>query len=198
MAGPTSIILLIILGAIIAIPLGVILVIYLLVPLFTGIGWVIRQIFRFIFGEIGDLLRIVGAIITAVIMVPMTIASIILGRWSASAHYGRAIKHELAAGGTSLYRVVIGHPARLLCLTALTDGIENRIPQVVAHAPGSDAPGKLTGKFDGYKIVGSLPGGGSGGKLYVAEPDEIKRASFARQASGHGLPDPDVRQVDLQ
>jgi serine/threonine protein kinase len=198
MAGPSAVILLIILGAIVAIPLGVILVIYLLVPLFTGIGWVIRQIFRFVFGEIGDVLRIFGAVITAIFMVPLTIGSIVLGRWSASAHYGRAIKHELSAGCKSLYRVVIGHPARLLCLTALTDGIENRIPNVVARAPGSDTPGKLTGKFDGYKIIGSLPGGGSGGKLYVAEPDEIKRASFARQAARHGLPDPDVRQVVIK
>jgi serine/threonine protein kinase len=198
MAGPTSIILLIILGAIVAVPIGVILVIYLLVPLFTAIGWVIRQAGRFVYGEVTDILRIVGAIITALVMVPLTIGSIILGRWSASAHYGRAIKHELVAGVKSFYRVVIGHPARLFCLTALTDGIENRIPQVVAHAPGSDAPGKLTGKFDGYRIIGSLPGGGSGGKLYVAEPDEIKRASFARQAARHGLPDPDVRQVVIK
>jgi len=59
-------------------------------------------------------------------------------------------------------------------------GLEERIPEAVANAPGSDKPSRRTGTFEGYTIVGSLKTGGSGGKLYVAEPDEKKAASFAR------------------
>jgi len=47
----------IILGALIAIPVGIIALIYLIVPLFKAIGFVIRQVVRFIGGEIGDALR---------------------------------------------------------------------------------------------------------------------------------------------
>ncbi len=39
------------------------------------------------------------------------------------------------------------------------------------------------GKFEGYEIIGTLPGGGSGSRLYVARPNAIKLAGFVRD--GH-------------
>lgn len=172
-------VLLVILG-IVAFIVGAGLVVALLVPVVKGVIWLFKQVFRFIFGEIADVLRFVGAIVTAIFMVPLIIANVVLGRWSASAHYGKALQSEVVNLGTCLYRIAIGHPAKLLCLTPLTEGIERRLPQAVAQAPGADRPAKRAGKFDGYTIVGSLPGGGSGAKLYIAEPDEQKRAIFAR------------------
>jgi serine/threonine protein kinase len=47
------------------------------------------------------------------------------------------------------------------------------------HTPGPDKPKRGQG-FDGYKVVGSLPSGGSGAKLYVADPTEDKRAALSR------------------
>jgi len=182
MAGPSVLIML--LAALVAIPIAVLLVIYVLVPIFKGIGWFIRQIFRFIAGEIGDFLRLIGALITAVVFIPLVLLNIVIGRWSAASHFGRAIQGELTSAGAAVYRIAIGHPARLLCLTALTEGIEKRIPEVVAAAPGRDRPARArTQQFEGYEIVGSLKGGGSGGRLYVARPDAMKLASLER--SGH-------------
>ncbi len=183
----------ILLAAVIAIPVGIVAVLYLIVPFFKAIGWVVRQAFRFIGGEIGDGLRIIGALITQLFLFPLIIINVLIGRWSASAHYGRALKAEFKTTFACLYRMGIGHPARLLCLTALTDGLEKRLPEVMAAAPTSDKPsGKTTGQFEGYTIVGSLPGGGSGGKLYVAQPDAMKLAIFARNGR------PDVRQVVIK
>ncbi len=184
---------LIVLGALIAIPLGIVAVIYLIIPLFKAIGWLFRQVFRFVFGEIGDLLRFTGAIISQIFLIPLVIGNVLIGRWSASAHYGRAIGSEFKTAFKSLYRMGIGHPAKLLCLSPLVDGIEKRIPQAMAAAPGADRPSKSrAGQFDGYTIVGSLPGGGSGGKLYIANPDAIRLAGFARQGQT------DVRQVVIK
>lgn len=185
--------LLAIIGSLLAVCVAVILVMMVVVPLFKGIGWCLRQAGRFVVGEIGDGLRIVGAIITQVILLPLIVANVLIGRWSAAAHFGRAFQSEFRTTGLCLYRMGIGHPARLLCLTALTDGLEKRLPEVVAAAPTADRPSKrTTGQFEGYRIVGSLPGGGSGGKLYVAEPDTMKRAVFARNGRE------DVRQVVIK
>lgn len=170
-----------ILAGVIAIPFAIFAIVYLIVPVAKGIGWLFMQLFNFIAGEIGDLLRIVGSIATSIVLIPLTIVNVLIGRWSASAHYGRAIQAECLSIGRSLYRIAIGHPAKLLCLTPLTEGLEKRIPEVVAAAPGSDRPSKRLGQFDGYTIVGSLPGGGSGGRLYIAEPSPEKVAAFARQ-----------------
>lgn len=166
------------LAAVVVTVLGVI---YLVVPFFKGVGWLVAHLFRFIFGMIGDTLRAVGSVITSIFLVPLTVGSIAIGRWSATSHYGRAIKGEVATLGRCLYRVFVGHPCRLFGLTALTEGLEKRLPEVMAAAPGADAPKGRVSQFEGYTVVGSLPGGGSGGKLYVAEPTPAKLAALARQ-----------------
>lgn len=185
-------VLLIVLGVIVAIPLGVFLIIYLFVPAMKGIAFLFKHLWRFLSGMIYDALRFVGAIVTSIVLVPLTILNVLVGRWSASAHYGKAIGGEIRNAFLCLYRIAIGHPFRFLGLAAVTEGIEKRLPQVVAFAPTSDLPNKRTGQFDGYKIVGSLASGGSGGKLYIAEPDAIKQAVFARAGR------PDVRQVVIK
>lgn len=45
-------------------------------------------------------------------------------------------------------------------------------------APGKDKP-RRTDQFEGYRVVGSLPTGGSGAKIYVADLDDKKRRSLA-------------------
>lgn len=166
---------------------------YVIIPIFKGVGWLIAHIFTFIGREISDVLRSIGGVITSIVFVPLVLFSIILGRWSSAAHYGRSLQSEIGAIASAFYRLVIGNPARLFCMTSLVDGIEQRLPAAVAAAPGPDRPSKArAGQFDGYKIVGSLPGGGSGGRLFVAEPDELKRAIFQRQGLG------DIRQVVIK
>lgn len=168
------------LGAILAVVVVVLAVIYLIVPVFKGIGWLLKQVFTFIGGMLTDALRAVGTVLMVLILTPLAVGSIIIGRWSATAHYGRAIQNEFKTAGACLYRIVIGHPARLLCLTPLLDGVERRLPEVVAAVPGRDAPRGRAGQFAGYRIVGSLPTGGSGSRLYIAEPEQIRLAAFER------------------
>ncbi len=172
--------------------LAAILITVILVPVFRGVGWVLRHVFAFIGGEIRDALRLVGSALTAIVFSLLVVANILIFRWSASAHFGRAFTAELAAGGASIYRILVGHPARLLGLKSLVDGIEHRVPQAVAAAPTSDRPSRRTGQFENYRIIGSLAGGGSGGKLYIAEPDQLKLAAFARNGQH------DVQQVVIK
>lgn len=151
---------------------------------FSAIGWLIRHVFTFVRGMVTDSVRAVGAIIAGLFFVPLAVGNVVIGRWSAASHYGRAIQDEAAALGHCVYRVAIGHPARLLLLGGLTEGLEKRVPQAMQQAPGSDRPGAKVGQFDGYSIVGSLPTGGSGAKVYVAEPTPSKKAALARAGRG--------------
>lgn len=174
----------VVLGLLLGVVLAVVLVMYLIVPLFKAIGWIIKRIFAFIGGEIADLARFIGALITALVLVPLVLGTIVIGRWSASAHFGRALQREFSTLGGCLYRIFLGHPARLVGLAPLTEGLEQRIPDVVRATPGADKPAGRVGQFEGYKIIGSLMGGGSGAKLYIAEPDAVRRAALERQGFG--------------
>jgi len=160
--------------------LAVFLMVYLVVPVLKGIGWLIRHVFRFFAGMVTDVCRFIGSLVLSVLYVPMVLGNIVIGRWSASGHYGRAFMNEVSAMGLALYRVGIGHPARLFGLGGMLEGVENRLPAVVAGAPTADIPGPRTGQFEGYRIIGSLAAGGSGAKLYIAEPDSVKRQQLAK------------------
>lgn len=180
-----------ILVSVLAVSAAVVALIFLIVPIFKGLGWAVTNLFkgiawlamhiwRFVSGMLGDSVRAIGGIITTIVFIPLVLGNIVIGRWSAAKHFGVGVQDEIAGVGHCLYRVVIGHPAKFLLLHGLVEGIEKRVPDAVAQSPGSDKPGKRTGQFDGYTIVGSLQGGGSGGRLYVAEPDDRKKAAFAR------------------
>jgi len=175
---------------------GVIVAVFgaiVLVKALKLVGELIAHILRFVLGMITDTLRTIGAIVLAMVLAPLILLNVVIGRWSASAHYGRAMKNEIKTVFVSFYRVLVGHPFRLVGLAGVTEGLEKRLPQVMADAPGADKPSKKrVGMFDGYTIIGSLPGGGSGGRLYIAEADELKLAGFARQGA------PEIDQVVIK
>ncbi len=168
------------LGVLMAVVVGAVLFVMLLIPLFKALGWLISRVYRFIAGEIGDIFRTIGAVLLAFFYIVAIVANIVITRWSAAMHYGRAFQSELRTAGACLYRIALGHPLRLLGLSGMTEGFERRLPEVVRAAPGADTPGPRTGQFEGYQIVGSLAGGGSGAKLYIATPDTVKSAAFSR------------------
>ena len=157
----------------------ILFIVHVLAPLMSLTGTFLGRVFKFIGGEIGDALRIVGALVTALVFLPMALGSVVIGRWSAARHYTGAARDEFAAAGACVYRIFLGRPAWFFGLGSLTEGIERRVPDVVARAPGSDKPSRRAGAFEGYTVVGSLPPGGSGAKLYIAEPEGRKRDAFA-------------------
>jgi serine/threonine protein kinase len=166
---------------IVVIGLGVVL----LGKILAGIGALVSHVFSFIFGVIGDGGRIVGSLVLLPIFALLVTGSVLIGRWSAAGHYGRAFSTEMSSVFGCCYRILIGRPLTLIGLRSATEGLEQRLPQVMAAAPGRDKPSKKrVGMFEGYTIVGSLQGGGSGGKLYIAEPDAMKRAAFERRGLG--------------
>ncbi|MHC5113072.1 MAG: serine/threonine protein kinase [Planctomycetota bacterium] len=177
-----------------AIAASVLVLIFVLVPVFKGLGWLITNLFRgigwlvahvfeFVGGMIGDVVRFVGALIALVVLSPMALLNVVIGRWSAAGHFAESVKREVKVAGSCVYRFCIRRPLKLVLLHGLLEGVEERVPEAMAAAPSSDKPSKRTGQFPGYTIVGSLKGGGSGAKLYIAHPDDSVRARY------RGMPD---------
>lgn len=151
------------------------------------VGKLVRRIAFFVRSVVLDILRFGGATLTALVMIPPVNLNIFTGRWSRANHYGKALEREVREMALCLYRIGIAHPARLLGLNALTEGLEKRLPEVVAKAPGPDRPRGGFDRFEGYRVVGSLPQGGSGARIFLAEPGADKRTDFTN--AGYVVPD---------
>lgn len=147
-----------------------------------GLVALIRHILRHLVGIVVELVRAVGALIAALLLPLAVLFQVGRGRWSQSRHYGTALTDELGNAAAALYRATLAHPLKLVGLGALLEGVEHRVPEVMAAAPGPDAPKAGPKKaFEGYVITGSLPAGGSGAKLWIAKPTEAKHAALAAQ-----------------
>lgn len=165
---------------------AMLLLFFVMVPLFKGvgyaiggvfrlIGWLIMHVFNFVSGMLTDSVRLVGAIIAMIVFLPFVPLNIVIARWSAATHFATSIKREMKVAGLCLYRIALQRPLRFVLLHGLLEGIEQRVPEAMAAAPRAERPRRRAGQFEGYEIVGSLPGGGSGAKLYIAKPDEANR-----------------------
>jgi len=200
----------IVLAVVVGIPVGVLVIIYLVMPVCRGVAWIIGQAVKFAVATVTDLARLVGIVLTGGSFAGLSALNVLLGRWSAAQHFGRALEAEGRALATCIFRLVVGHPARLFGLKSMIEGLEQRLPQVMAAMPPATnvdvhyqdepaiidrvAPGSIksgpvkAGQFNGYKVIGTLAGGGSGGKLYIAQPEPAKLAALSRQGF-HGVGD---------
>jgi len=154
LASPLGLVLLFV-GGMIALVLAIMLLVYIVVPLFRGIGWLIGRFFwfigaaiahvgRFVIFMIRDTFRAIGAIPTAIIFALLSTGSVVIGRWSAAAHFAESMKNEFKTLGVSLYRIGLAHPLRLVGLDSMLEGIEQRVPAALADAPGpyvTEVPG---------------------------------------------------------
>ncbi|MEM9801040.1 MAG: hypothetical protein AAGA20_12005 [Planctomycetota bacterium] len=154
-----------------------------------GVGATVRHVARFVRGELIDSLQFAGGVMTAGVILPLAAANLAIGRFRASRHYARAFEDELMSALASLYRVGVGHPVRLLGLGALTDGLERRLPELVAREPRTDPVrgqrrrGDIDAPpaFDGYKIERELQAGGSGARLFLASPTSTHAEELGRR-----------------
>ena len=145
-----------ILGALIAMILGLVVlglvVAYVLVPLFKGVGWLIAGVFRvigwfvghiaeFVGGMLSDALRLVGAIITLIVLLPFAPLNVLLGRWSAAGHFAESMTREFRVGGACLYRILLRRPLKLFWLHGILEGVEQRLPEAMAGLKELQSPG---------------------------------------------------------
>ena len=160
---------------------------WLFARVFRGVGFVGGRVFRFARTEVVESIQLVGGVLTAAVLVPLTVVNLAIGRWRTGRHYARAVEDEAVAALLGVYRIGLRHPLHLVGLGGVLDGLERRIPEVVDRAPKRSRVAKGNPiDFDGYELIGTLPAGGSGAQLYLARPEA---AAFERaRIAGREMP----------
>jgi len=155
--------------------------------LFGFVGTLIGRVLRFVGDMLSDAVALIGHALTSLFHMGAIVVHTVTGNWANSNHFGKALEGELLGALNCVWRLALGHPARLLGLSAMVAGFEQRVPEVVRRAPGPDRPSGGASTFEGYTVTGSLPGGGSGGRLWLAEPTAAKRRALVQ--AGRACPD---------
>lgn len=143
-----------------------------LLVLFPVIKFVLQQVGEFVFGLIGDIIRGLGAVIAMIVLIPITLLYVMMGHWQRASRFGHALFRESVFLGQCLWRGCIHRPLRLFMLDGLLEGLEKRVPKALASPKKNTAKIAREQQFQGYTIVGTLAGGGSGATLYVANPND--------------------------
>ena len=169
----------------IAVGIFVLGVIFILVPIIKGgfafgsmLGRLIRHICRWLFGSISDVVRIIGQLFGMVVLIPLLLGSVVLGRWAAAQQAWSVIRGNGSGVCQALYRLLVRRPMSLLGIGVALDEVERSVHDAAILT--NTVPGT---QFDGYRIIDTLTSGGSGATLFVAEPHPTRRRRLAGQPS---------------
>ena len=177
-------VILIVLGALIAVGIVVPFIVF-------GIGFFARLIgrtFACIGGIIGDVCCAVGNVVAAPFSLGTALVNLLFGRMERADRAARMFQERLVWLCRRVWSAAVQRPLRVVGIQ-----VPPRMPRVVVTVPppppfpgqkAPPAPGAAPwpdpavalGTFPGYQVESRLPTGGSGAKLYVAQPDQATRA----------------------
>lgn len=165
-----------------AIALGVAIVATGLVAGHIGVamGVFLARTGRFVRDLVDDLVRSLGSMAVALLLVPVAIARGIVPGGRGMGETLRAAGREALEGLRALRSALVVRPLVFVGLSRLVGHVAARLPAALA---GDGSPRAAT-DFPGYRFLRELPRGGSGARVLVAEPDDATRR---RIGLVHGL-----------
>ena len=175
--------------------------------LFRFMGLVIGRVIGYVIGVVGDAVLLALNLVGLLVHAFCSVFLLVIGRWGAANASAERFSASLTSALGCLVAIGAYRPLRLLCLdhaaNSLIVGLPSNLidcrrleslpaPETArrhtSSRPGSESTGsrvasvpEISAGFDQYAIVGSLPSGGSGARLWLAEPLDSKR----RRLSGH-------------
>jgi len=122
----------------------------------------------------GDLVRAIGGLVVAVALLPIALARLAVLKPSAALEALASAGREARTAVLALLSAIVVRPLELVGFGALVRHVRRRLP--AAMSGPADARGAGAGaEFEGYEILRELARGGSGARLFVAEPDARTR-----------------------
>ncbi|MBC8309794.1 MAG: hypothetical protein H8E83_04675 [Planctomycetes bacterium] len=148
-------------GTVVALVGAILLAVYVVIPVIGHVFLFFGRLVRFVFQELRDLVLIPIALFVGIIKLLRATLCVVLARWDLVHTEMKSAKLRFAEAYSRIVAVFIDNPLGVI-------GIKTSTPAFVQEfkiKPTSSPPNM----FSGYSIVGTLPTGGSGAKLYVAK-----------------------------
>jgi hypothetical protein len=125
------------------------------------------------FAQMGrDLVRFLGGVILALLLLPVALARLCIGKVQGAGAAARASGIEAVEALRALLSLLVVQPLRLIGLHGVIGHIGSRLPAALGDGAN---PRTSRADFEGYTVLRELQGGGSGARLFVCEPDARTR-----------------------
>ncbi|MFM1824375.1 MAG: hypothetical protein RI967_2641 [Planctomycetota bacterium] len=125
-------------------------------------------------GFFGDLARFLGGIVVAAVLVLVAGARLAALRGARAREAFRSALDEAGSAFTALGSALVRRPLEVIGLEGALGVVAERLPAALSDRPRTTRQGEPHA-FDGYRVLRELPRGGSGARLFVAEPDDRTR-----------------------
>ena len=135
----------------------------------------VRLFVDFLIGEFTDVARLFGALVVSLLHLPLMLVSVLIFRLNLARHFADTFTEEIAVAIACVYRIIAGRPLKTIGQDSLAHRIESRFPLLGTQITERKQSHSRRSAFHGYEIVGTLPTGGSGARIYIAEPDPRKK-----------------------
>ena len=146
-----------------------IIFIYVVIPVIGHIFTFIGRIIRFGFQELRDVILIPIALFVGVIKLLRATICVVLARWDIVHVEMSAAMRRFVEAYDRTVAIFIDNPLRII---GIDSSKQATLPSYLQHDESAvvDAVHQFKNNFDGYKVVGTLPSGGSGAKIYIVQP----------------------------
>ena len=168
-------------GTVVAIVGAVITFVYVVIPLLGLFFVFIGRLFRFVWQEFRDILLLPTALLVAAVKVCSVIICIVLGRWDIVRVEKQKASKRFAEVRDRCTALFIDNPLQLFGIQPATttqkplyaQQVHDEIKDAVQQVQDFLGPHTQSQRsFQGYTIVGTLPSGGSGAKLYIVQKEK--------------------------
>jgi len=187
-------------GTILALVAGALVFIFIIVPIIGHVFGFLARLIRFIFQEIRDIILVPVALFVCAIKLIRAAICVVLARWDIVHAETKAAKARIAEAWDRTVAIFIDNPLRVFAIEPPKQHkspvqfkhvqVElNEAKQALETVRSSIVESKV--RFEGYKILGTLPAGGSGAKLFIAQPDNAEQKVVIKYfdiSSGSQLP----------
>ena len=125
-----------------------------------------------------DLVRFLGGVILCLVLLPVALARLVIGKTKTAGAALRASGHEALEALRALCSLFVVQPLRIVGLHGVIGHVGTRLPAALGD-PDSPRSGPV--EFEGYTVLRELQAGGSGARLFVCEPDARTRVRIKLQ-----------------
>ncbi len=149
-------------GTIVALVGAILVLVYIIIPIIGHVCTFFYRLARFVCQEMRDILLLPIALFVCAVKLSRALICVILARWDIVHLEMKAAKRRLLEAWNRTVAIFIDNPLRVFAIETTPKPMPRPRPRYVSTSTSTH--------FLNYTIIGTLPTGGSGAKLFVAQP----------------------------